>query len=232
MDDIEEDLTISQYRKAVSRYRHIIRAMSSERIMKTINNDEDREKIAREIAKTSELIRKKYHALKTGKMEEDVILERQFKPITEPLKQLVENTIGIESDTPKIEPLSTLGEKHEEKKESKRAMKRTWSNIMNDSLITSTPKRKQMEQLPNVSSPIEVQSCQTMPSPYVEEIYESTPESLITTVRRELETSKGQKILRDHFDPLAQKYIGVIMSGDKNKSMGYVYGVKFISTKE
>jgi len=152
--------------------------------MKRINNDDDdHEKIAREIAKMSESVRKKYHALKTGKMEEDVILERQFKPIIEkPLKQLVENTIGIESYTPKIEPLSTLGEKHEEKKESKRAIKRTWSNIMNDSLITSTPKRKRMEQLPNVSSPIEVQPCQTMPSPYVEEIYESTPDSLITTV--------------------------------------------------
>jgi len=46
----------------------------------------DREKIAREIAKTSESIRKKYRALKTGKMDEDVALERQFKPITEPLR--------------------------------------------------------------------------------------------------------------------------------------------------
>jgi len=46
----------------------------------------DREKIAKNIAKTSESIRKTYRALKTGKMEENVALERQFKPITEPLK--------------------------------------------------------------------------------------------------------------------------------------------------
>ena len=57
------------------------------------NNDADDEKIVREIAKTSESIRKKYHALKTGKIEEDVTLERHFKPITELLKQIVENTM-------------------------------------------------------------------------------------------------------------------------------------------
>ena len=36
----------------------------------------DRERIAKEIAKTSEAIRRKHQALKTGKMEEDVALER------------------------------------------------------------------------------------------------------------------------------------------------------------
>ena len=44
-----------------------------------------REAIVKEIAKISESIRQKYHALKTDKMEEDVELERHFKPITEPL---------------------------------------------------------------------------------------------------------------------------------------------------
>ena len=39
----------------------------------------EREKIAREIEKTSESIRKKHRALKTGKIE-DMALDRHFKP--------------------------------------------------------------------------------------------------------------------------------------------------------
>jgi hypothetical protein len=60
--------------------------------MNNNNSIEDRERIAKQIAKTSDLIRKKYRALKTGKIEEDIALEKQFKPIVEPLKQIVENT--------------------------------------------------------------------------------------------------------------------------------------------
>ena len=38
----------------------------------------EREKIAREIEKTSESIRKKHRALKTGRIEEDMALDRHF----------------------------------------------------------------------------------------------------------------------------------------------------------
>ncbi|XP_070157980.1 uncharacterized protein [Polyergus mexicanus] len=110
----------------------------------TIDSD-DREKIAREIVKTSESIRKKYRSLKTGQMEEDVALERHFKPIIEPLKQLVE----------------------------------------------------------------------------------TTPETLVTSVQHLLQTSEGQNTLRTHLGSLGQKYVGAILSQDKNNSMDYVYGVKF-----
>jgi len=55
----------------------------------------DRERIAKQITKTSDSICKKYRALKTNKMEEDVTLERHFKPIIESLKQIVENTVVI-----------------------------------------------------------------------------------------------------------------------------------------
>jgi len=57
----------------------------------------DRERIAK-IAKMSDLIRKKCRALKAGKMEKDISLERYFKLIVEPLKQIVENTVGEKSD--------------------------------------------------------------------------------------------------------------------------------------
>ena len=200
MADTEKDLMISRNRKTISRHRHINRATFKR------NMNGDREKIAREIVKTSESIRKKYHALKTGKMEEDVALERQFKPITEPLKQLVGNT--VETDAPKIEPFSTFREKKHEEKESKHGIKRARINMpINDSPIYSTPnrskRRRQFSNMAIVSTPIEVQPRQTMPSPSVEEIYETTPDSFVTSVRHELETSESQKTLRDHLGPLA-----------------------------
>ncbi|XP_070158059.1 uncharacterized protein [Polyergus mexicanus] len=153
----------------------------------TIDSD-DREKIVREIVKTSESIRKKYRFLKTGQMEEDVALEKHFKPIIEPLKQLVENTINVESNEAKIEPSIMLKDKHL-KKES--GTKRTRS------------------------------------SPYVEEVFETMPETFVTSVQHQLQTSEGQNILRTHLGPLGQKYVGAILSQDKNNSMDYVYGVKF-----
>jgi len=49
------------------------------------NNKEfkDHERIAKQIAKMSELIRKKYRVLKTDKIEEDIALEKHFKPFVE-----------------------------------------------------------------------------------------------------------------------------------------------------
>jgi len=54
-----------------------------------INNNKDlkgRERVTKQIAKMSELIRKKYHVLKTDKIEEDIALEKYFEPIVESLK--------------------------------------------------------------------------------------------------------------------------------------------------
>ncbi|KYN08603.1 Putative nuclease HARBI1 [Cyphomyrmex costatus] len=79
-----------------------------------MDSDKDHEKIAMEIAKTSDSIRKKYRALKTGKMEEKIALERHFKPITEPLKQIIENTFESSKDPINIETF--FSEKDEEPK--------------------------------------------------------------------------------------------------------------------
>ncbi|EGI65475.1 hypothetical protein G5I_06035 [Acromyrmex echinatior] len=51
--------------------------------------NKDREKIVKEITKTSDSIRKKYRALKTGKIEEDIALEKHFKFIIDPLETLL-----------------------------------------------------------------------------------------------------------------------------------------------
>ena len=57
-----------------------------------MDNMSKREQLAKEIEKTSESIRKKHRALKAGKIEEDIAMERRFKPIVEPLKQIAEHS--------------------------------------------------------------------------------------------------------------------------------------------
>ena len=52
----------------------------------------EREKIAREVEKTSESIRKKHRALKTGRIKEDIILDRHFKRIIKFLQQIVDSS--------------------------------------------------------------------------------------------------------------------------------------------
>ncbi|RLU23303.1 hypothetical protein DMN91_003507 [Ooceraea biroi] len=66
------------------------------------------EKMVKEITKTSDSIRKKHRALKTGKMVEDAALERHFRPIIEPLQKLADNTTDDTSSLliQKDEPMS------------------------------------------------------------------------------------------------------------------------------
>jgi len=49
-------------------------------------------KIAKQIVKMNDSIRKKYRVLKTDKIEENTALERHFESLVESLKQIVENT--------------------------------------------------------------------------------------------------------------------------------------------
>jgi len=51
----------------------------------------ERKKIVREIEKTSESIRKKHCALKTGRIEENITLNRHFKPLIKPLRLFVDS---------------------------------------------------------------------------------------------------------------------------------------------
>ena len=51
---------------------------------------EQRERIAKKIARTSEAIRKKRRTLKTGRDEQEVQLRKRLKPIVEPLQNIIE----------------------------------------------------------------------------------------------------------------------------------------------
>ena len=81
MDDTEKDLMSMRYLNVVSRCQYVNYTTLLFKCNMDNNKEfKDRERIAKEIAKTSDLIRKMYRALKTGKIEEDIALEQHFKP--------------------------------------------------------------------------------------------------------------------------------------------------------
>ncbi|XP_071570613.1 uncharacterized protein [Temnothorax nylanderi] len=186
----------------------------------------ERERIANQIAKTSDSIRKKYHALKTGKMEEDIALERHFKPIIEPLNQIAENTVGKESDVSKIEN-ETVWEDEEPK------LKRKRPNIsFNDSVIASIPVTLKRSitvpsNLSEITKILQPRKSKRSKGPSNEDVFETTDDSLVTSVRQQLQTSEGRETLRDHLGPFSQKYVGAVLSGDQESGIDTVYGVYF-----
>jgi len=169
----------------------------------------DRERIAKQIVKTSDSIPKKYRALNAGKMEEDIALERRFKPIVELLKQIVENTVGEKSDAESGENETFfLGE--EELK----------------------PKRKRSKTVPNLSEAFKIlqhklsyKHSHTLSV----EVFEVADESFVSSIRHSLQTSDGQGKLQTHYDPVGQKYLEVVLSGKKAVNIDNVYGVYFSS---
>ncbi|KYN06864.1 hypothetical protein ALC62_02178 [Cyphomyrmex costatus] len=163
-----------------------------------MDSNKDHEKIAMEIAKTSDSIRKKYRALKTGKMEEEIALERHFKPITEPLKQIVENTVESSKDPINIETF--FSEKDEEPK----------------------PKRKRPNDSYDRSRELSYDHA-----PSVEEVFEIANEPLVTSIRHLLQTSEGQEKLHANYGPLGQRYLKAVLSGKKAVNIDVVYGVYF-----
>ncbi|KAL6265933.1 hypothetical protein P5V15_002779 [Pogonomyrmex californicus] len=81
-----------------------------------MDNIKDHEKIEKQITKTSDSIRKKYRALETGKLDEDVMLERRFRRIIKPLKRIVEapRSQQIKKEANAAKDISIKKKKHED----------------------------------------------------------------------------------------------------------------------
>jgi len=104
MDDTEKDSMNMRYPNMISHCQCVNYATFPLKYNNGYNKElKDRERIAKQIAKTNDLIRKKYHALKTGKINEDIALKRHFQSIVEPLKQIVKNIVNKESQLIKKE---------------------------------------------------------------------------------------------------------------------------------
>ncbi|EZA59699.1 hypothetical protein X777_16398 [Ooceraea biroi] len=191
-----------------------------------------REKIARAIEKTSESIRKKHRALKTGMIDDDIAVRTHLGPIIEPLQKIVDNSsiravkdepdVAVEVPyTPKREPdvgLEILRAPKREKKivirsGIKRKLPRTESSDTADaSTITSTP----LTTIGTIQSPMNLLTDD-------ESIFETTNESFATSVQREVQTPEGQEVLRTHLGSLSQKYVEAVIRSDKD--IDTVYGV-------
>ncbi|XP_077260890.1 uncharacterized protein LOC143896748 [Temnothorax americanus] len=177
-------------------------------------------------------------------MEENIALERYFKPVIEPLRQIAENTVaGKESDVSKIEN-ETAWEDEEPKLKRQRpnasfndsvmastpvTLKRSINVPSNLSEITKTlqprkPKRSKgsLNEPPITSAPSVQHTVLAN-----EDVFETTNDPLVMSVRQQLQTSEGQKTLQDQLGPLSQKYIGAVLSGDEESGMDIAYGVKF-----
>ncbi|XP_036143449.1 uncharacterized protein LOC118645822 [Monomorium pharaonis] len=228
MDGIEKDLMTSQYHKAVSCFRYVDQVAFLN--MDNTDNSMNREKIVKEIAKTSDSIRKKYRALKAGKVQEEMALERHFKPIVEPLKQIVENTVGDVSDPIKNESFFSGEDKYSEPKPKRKRLNAS----LNNSIMTSTPVKKMRRSktvptnLNETSQILHDSDLSYSHVPSVEDVFEvAANELLVTSIRQQLETREGREKLHAHYGPLSQKYMGAVLSGKKPVIIDTVYGAYF-----
>ncbi|KYN12957.1 hypothetical protein ALC57_14869 [Trachymyrmex cornetzi] len=87
------------------------------------------EKIVREIEKTSESIRKKHRALKTGRIEEGINLDRHFKPLIEPLRLFADNPGERATKRESRDEDTASAPKRERKEEQKEGEASSRSNL-------------------------------------------------------------------------------------------------------
>ncbi|KYN05742.1 hypothetical protein ALC62_03328 [Cyphomyrmex costatus] len=147
----------------------------------------DRERIAKQIAKTSDSIRKKYRALKTGKIDEDIALEKHFKPVVEPLKQIVENTAAGEESQPIKKEVNSTKYKNTKKRKFEEEDDDDDDNYWMDNAWLQLTPSKQLKQ--------------------------------------SLQTRQFREELNNQLGPLGQKYVNMLLSGDREKAIDHVYGV-------
>ena len=132
-------------------------------------------------------------------MDEEIALERHFKPIIEPLKQIAENIEHVE----KPDENETLNASYDAsiigstqvkpKLKQLRELKRKRLNSPHDtSMMASTPVKREKTQLlseiSEIALPREI-SFESAHAPSVEEIFEIANEPLVTSVHQQLQTS-------------------------------------------
>jgi len=182
-------------------------------------NIREREKIAREIEKTSESIRKKHRALKTGKIEDDIAVKTRFKPIIEPLQKIVDSSsmraIKDEPELPDDDVKTSLSVQKRDEEDAK------WSK-----------RKRSNTSLDRKSKRLDAPGLDALPitsTPSATTVFETTDDSLAVSVQNQLQTPEGQKTLREtlreHLGPLSQKYVGSILTGDRESDMDRMYGV-------
>jgi len=151
-------------------------------------------------------------------------VKTRFKLIIEPLQKIVDSSsmraIKDESELPDdVKPLS-IQKREEDAKWSKRKQSNTLDRKLkrldvpglDASPITSTPSA-------TIIQPTMLESLAN------EDVFEITDDSLAVSVQNQLQTLEGQKTLREHLGPLSQKYVGTILTGNRESDLDRMYGV-------
>ena len=197
------------------------------------DNIREREKIAKEIAKTAESIRKKHRALKTGKIDDDIAVKTHFKPIIEPLQKIADNATILVKNEPDTDDDAGVTVKREDTLKKRKTIKRYKEEDNDDE---ETPKKRRHARrnismpldtsLPITSTPKSVQPV--IPKTLVDEtVFESTRNPLEVSLRNRFASPGGQEILREHFGPIAHKYMSLLLDADEKKEIDHVYGIYF-----
>ena len=143
-----------------------------------------REKIAKEIEKTAESIRKKHRALKTGKIDEDIATKSHFKPIIEPLQKIVDNSTrhAIKDEPHDDVDIETS---FAQKDAVRRNMKRNQKDISADHALRESPKLMRYTLNDAMDSPITstphttIEAAKSM-NEALENVFETTDDSFGT----------------------------------------------------
>jgi len=180
----------------------------------------EHEKIAREIEKTSESIHKKHRALKTGRIEEDIALDRHFKLIIKFLQQIVELVRTISRQSRDNDAASKC-ERKEVKEEEEEEEGEKASETFERSAIPCKPDDRSHDRVQPITSTPSAKIVPTIES--LDNVFETTEDSLATKVQNRLQTSKG---VANCLGSAGSKVEAVLRgTRDKQKSdVDYVYG--------
>lgn len=182
-------------------------ASSSAKVTTPLTADiDEREPVAREIARTRDAIRKKHRALKTGRIEDERALEWQFKPLVEPLHELVERIDA----TPTERGGYVAGVKRK---------------LFEDVETRPTPlKPKKRRQSRPALAPLPI------PLRFADDDAVSTPEPSsaspgVVVVERLSRPSEERETLLQQLGPLGRKYMSVLLNGNRAKLADTTFGV-------
>ena len=150
----------------------------------------ERKKIAREIERRA--IRKKHHALKTGRIEKDMALDRHFKPIIKSLQQIVDSpgvrAIKRQSRDDGAASASKRERKEEEEEKEEEEGEKESETFERSAIPDKSDDRSHDRVQPITSTP------RTIIVPTIESldnVFETTDDSLATKVQNQLQTSRG-----------------------------------------
>ncbi|KYM97254.1 hypothetical protein ALC62_12068 [Cyphomyrmex costatus] len=161
----------------------------------------EREKIAREIERTSESIRRKHRALKTGRIDEDRALDRRFGPIVEPLRRIAGPVVRA---TKTESYAATPKRKREEEEEEEE-----------DFFVT--PRTRFFDRTPITSTP----HAPTQPS---ESIDSETTTYATLAIPDQNHSSENREKSRINMGPLSLRYVEPVLRGLNDSGMDRVYG--------